>query len=86
MRRKKTNFASRRSYIVERTLYWRDLKEHVLALFEKGVSQSESIECLMDDQAFLPSYDLAPRPPPPPSRQEVVSLSHFFMCAADRAY
>jgi hypothetical protein len=31
---------------------------------------AESIECFIDDQAFSPSYDLAPTPPLPPfSRQ-----------------
>ncbi len=28
--------------------------------------QPESIEGFTDDQAFLPSYDMAPPPPPPP--------------------
>ncbi len=36
----------------------------------------ESIECFIEDQAFLRQYDLALPPPPlPPSRQQVVSLS-----------
>jgi hypothetical protein len=34
----------------------------------------ESIECIIEDKAFLPSYDLAPSPPPP-SCQQVASLS-----------
>ncbi len=35
-------------------------------------SESESIEWFIEDQAFSPSYDLAP---PPLSRQKVVSLA-----------
>jgi hypothetical protein len=38
-------------------------------------SWSESIERFIEDQAFSPSYDLAPLPPYPLSRQQVVSLS-----------
>ncbi len=41
------------------------------------VSQPESMELFIKDQAFLPSPDSAPRPPSPPplSRQQLVSLS-----------
>jgi hypothetical protein len=40
------------------------------------LSKTESIELLIEDQAFLRSYDLAPRPPPSPiSPQPIVSLS-----------
>ncbi len=41
--------------------------------------QPESIEWFIEDQSFLPSYDLAP-PPPPLSRQQVVSLSQSSWC------
>jgi hypothetical protein len=42
----------------------------------------ESIEGFIEDQAFLRSYDSAPRQPPSPlSRQQVASLSH-----SSRAY
>jgi hypothetical protein len=30
---------------------------------------------MIEDQAFSPSYDLAPFPPPSPSRRQVASLS-----------
>ncbi len=35
----------------------------------------KSTDWFIEDQAFSPSYDLAPPPPPPLSRQQVVSLS-----------
>jgi hypothetical protein len=40
---------------------------------------TKSSECFIEDQAFLQSYDSAPRLPPPPySRQQVFSLSQSF--------
>jgi hypothetical protein len=37
--------------------------------------------CIVEDQAFLPSYELAPTPPLPPSpaRPQVVSLSSSYV-------
>jgi len=37
---------------------------------------SESIEWIMEDQAFSPSYDVAPRPPPPPSPVSNIDRRH----------
>jgi hypothetical protein len=43
-----------------------------------STSVPESIEWVIDDQAFSPSYDLAPRPPPPtPSPYPFSKLSLF---------
>ncbi len=43
---------------------------------QSGADQAESIEWFIEDQAFLLSYDLAPRPLPPPlSCQQLVYLS-----------
>ncbi len=47
---------------------------------------AESIEWFIEDQAFLRSYDSAPRPPPSPlSRQQLVSLFSLPVCPG-RAY
>ncbi len=45
---------------------------------------TESIEWFKEDQAFSPSYTLAP--PLPLYHQHVVSLSQVFLCFAGRAY
>jgi hypothetical protein len=43
---------------------------------QSGADQTESIEWFIEDQAFLLSYDSAPRPLPPPlSCQQLVFLS-----------
>ncbi len=43
---------------------------------EWSLDEPESIEWFIEDQGFLPSYDLAPSPPPPPlpSAKQVVSV------------
>jgi hypothetical protein len=52
-----------------------------------GSSQRESIVLLIEDQAFLRSYDSAPRPLPPPSLPSASCLSFsVIMCVAGRAY
>jgi hypothetical protein len=38
---------------------------------KKTLSKSKRIEQFIEAQAFLRSYDSAPRPPPPPSLQSV---------------
>jgi hypothetical protein len=47
--------------------------------------QSERIQCLIEEQAFLRSYDLNPPPPPPPRQKVHVSFTAF-LCVACRAY
>ncbi len=49
-------------------------------------THTESVERFIEDQAFLRSYDSAPRPPPSPfSHQQVVSLSQS-SCVTGQAY
>ncbi len=38
----------------------------IYVLYSHGRDRAESIEWFIEDQAFSPSYDLAPPPPPPP--------------------
>ncbi len=45
----------------------------------------ESIEWFIEDQAFSPSYDLAPCSLPPPPSATCLSFS-VFLCVADGAY
>ncbi len=49
---------------------------------------SESVEFVIEAQAFLRTYDLAPSLPSsrPPFRQQVVTLSHSSFYVASRAY
>ncbi len=60
-----------------------------LFLAEKGTSGrgTESIEWWLEDQAFLRSYDPAPRPPPstPLPRASCLSFS-VFLCVAGQTY
>ncbi len=42
----------------------------------------ENIEWIMEDQAFLCSYESAPRPPPPPSLPSATCFSYsVYLCA-----
>jgi hypothetical protein len=48
---------------------------------------AEGIEWFIEDQAFLRSYDSAPRPPPPLPLTEASCLSFsVFLCVAGLAY
>ncbi len=52
---------------------WRKLQLLLKSIIEHD--KAETFEWFIEDQAFSPSYDLAPLPPPPLlSRQQVVSL------------
>jgi hypothetical protein len=54
------------SLITSREIVFSIMTYVVVMLSGDCIVWPESMECLIEDQAFLESYDSAPRPPPSP--------------------
>jgi hypothetical protein len=72
-------------WVGERVLHI-SFMSHMMQDFISKYLKAERLEFFMEDQAFSPSYDLAPPPPIPPLPSESCLSFSVFLCVAGRAY
>ncbi len=63
---------------------WDKKRQDLFVLVHHSVQMPESIEWFIEDQAFSPSYDLAPPATPLPSSVSKLSLFLRLLCVAGR--